>query len=54
MQELKQKYSELENQYNKLKAKYEYAGEYFDKQVNRVANTRVLKVTSEKDQEIQR
>ena len=54
MQELKQKYSQLENQCNELKAEYEYVGEYFDKQVNRAANTRVLKVTSEKDQEIQR
>ena len=54
VQELKQKYSELENQYNELKFDYDYAGEQFDKRVNRAANTRALMITSEKDQKIQR
>ena len=54
VQELKQKYSELENQYNELKFDYDYGGEQFDKRVNRVANTRLMMITNEKDQEIQR
>ena len=53
-QNLKQKYSKLEEQFNDLKSEYESAGEQFEKHVNRAANTRVMLLAHEKDQEIQR
>ena len=53
-QGLKQKYSELENQFNELKTDYDFSGEQFNKQVNRAVNTRALMITNEKDQEIQK
>ena len=51
--ELKQKYSELENQFIELKADYDYGREQFIKEVNKAANAKAMLMTLEKDQVIQ-
>ena len=54
MQELKEKYLELEKQYNEQKNDNDYYLEHFNKLVSKAADNKIMLVTSEKDQEIQR